>query len=111
MVKRKRASEIFGAVDPHLRVIDGGTRHRHQSKPLTKRDWERARGINCKICGQESFRLKNGICMRCLEKKESQDMDELGRKQTKRALVRALETGQITLSDMKAGRLHHLPRK
>jgi hypothetical protein len=103
--KRKRASEIFGAVDPHLTVIDGGTRHRHRSKPLTEMDWDSAEGVICKICGQESFRLKGGVCIHCLEKKELQDIDELGRKQTKRYLIRALQTGQITVSDAKAGRL------
>jgi len=104
--KRKRASEIFGEVDPHLRVIDGGTRRRHRSLPLIQMEWERARGVNCKICGQESFRLKDGVCIHCLEKNELEDVEEMGRKQTKRYLIRALQTGQITVSDAKAGRLH-----
>jgi hypothetical protein len=101
----KRASEIFGEVDPHLTVIDGGTRHRHLSKPLTQRDWDSAEGVICKICGQESFRLKGGVCIHCIERKELQDIEEMGRKQTKRYLIRALQTGQITVSDAKAGRL------
>jgi hypothetical protein len=106
--KRKKASEIFGPVDPNLKVIDGGKHHRHQcqNNHLSQDDWENAKGVNCKICGQESFRLKDGICIHCLEKKELQDIEEMGRKQTKRYLIRALQAGQITVSDAKAGRLH-----
>lgn len=106
--KRKKASEIFGAVDPNLKVIDGGThrRHRCEHRRLTQNDWDRAKGVNCKICGQESFKLKDGVCIHCLEKKDNRDMEELGRKQIKRYLIRALQAGQITVSDAKAGRLH-----
>lgn len=58
------------------------------------------------MCGQESFRLRDGICIHCLDKKVNQDMEEVGKKQTKRYLIRALQAGQITVSDAKAGRLH-----
>jgi len=108
--KRKKASEIFGSVDPNLKVVDGGThrrrRRQYQSDLLSQDDWDRAKGVNCKICGQESFRLKDGICIHCLEEKAIQDIEEMGRKQTKRYLIRALQAGQITVSDAKAGRLH-----
>jgi hypothetical protein len=92
---RKRASEIFAAVDPHLKVIDAGTRHGRRGKkakkltevagpapepykplPLTKEQWEAARGIICPICGEETYQLfpygftgTRKACKKCIEKR------------------------------------------
>lgn len=105
MKRFKKASEIFAPVDPHLKVIDRG-RHKHKRSQEDEM-WDRAQGVACKVCGQESFRLRDGVCIDCINKKDIRDMDEMGRQQTKRYLVREFEAGRITLSDMKAGRLVH----
>ena len=69
-----RASEIFGAVDPHLKVIDGGVR-RHSTKPTNNDDWEKSRGDICPRCHKEAlrFRPSYGFCVECGEKLDEKD--------------------------------------
>jgi len=80
MVKRKRASEIFGAVDPHLKVIDGGSRRRNSKRPSAKAeaDWNKLGGSKCPRCGIDAlrFRPEDGVCVFCgqaLNEKELRD--------------------------------------
>ena len=73
-----KASEIFGAVDPHLTVINRSHRRR-SSKPMTNKDWEKARGDICPGCGNDSLRFHNGICMECNNKKDLTDAREMER--------------------------------
>ena len=63
----KKASEIFAPVDPNLKVIDGGTRHKRWPKPLTQRDWEKSGGVRCPRCHKETvrFRPEDGVCIDC----------------------------------------------
>ena len=69
-MKRKRASEIFGTVDPNLRVIEG---HRH----LNKKDWKRSGGAVCPRCGKEAVRFRHGVCITCAQiLNENLDRDE-----------------------------------
>jgi len=76
--KMKRASEIFGSVDPHLNVIDRGHRRR-PVHPLTSKDWESAGGSFCSRCRQEALRFRpfDGVCLDCVrdidEKKDRED--------------------------------------
>ena len=60
-MKKLRASEIFAKVDPHLTVINGGSRKR--SKNL----WAATGGAFCPKCGQEAvrFRVEDGVCWQC----------------------------------------------
>jgi hypothetical protein len=105
MIKRKKASEIFGEVDPHLTVIDGGTRRRHRSMPLTQTDWDRARGVLCPRCNNETLRLINGVCPQCAREMS----DEWARGQedkTLRNYYRAkLRDGTLDLHRMREGLL------
>jgi hypothetical protein len=92
---RKKSSEIFGAVDPHLTVIDAGHRRRgsgkrtvklsevatsppgpYHSPPLTEEQWNNARGVNCPLCGNETHRLypygysgKRQACKDCIDRR------------------------------------------
>ena len=73
---KKKASEIFAAVDPHLKVIDGGTRRR-KKKELS--DWEKLDGAKCPKCGKDAlrFRPEDGVCMVCAgEANEKELRDE-----------------------------------
>lgn len=92
----KRASEIFGAVDPHLRVIDGG--HRRHHKPLIGGDWERANCVAdplwgdslpaCPVCGNGTIRFLNGLCPECDNKRQMDNAHIMERKARERELFR-----------------------
>ena len=74
-IKKKKASELFATVDPHLIVIDGGIRHKHRTN---KEAWESSGGAICPRCGEETvrFRPEDGVCRQCaslLNVKEDQD--------------------------------------
>lgn len=64
-MKRKRASEIFGGVDPNLKVIDAF--HRHPKKSLS--NWEATGGAFCPRCKAEAvrFRPQDGVCRQCAD--------------------------------------------
>lgn len=70
-LKRKRASEIFAAVDPHLTVIDAGRRHRRAKRlsPKGQADWDNSGGAKCPSCGQDAvrFRPEDGVCVFCAQ--------------------------------------------
>ena len=77
---KKRASEIFAAVDPHLKVIDGGSRRRRARRlsPKGQADWDNLGGAKCPRCGQDAvrFRPEDGVCIFCagvLNEKELRD--------------------------------------
>jgi uncharacterized Zn finger protein (UPF0148 family) len=79
-MKRKRASEIFAAVDPNLKVIDGGSRRRRRRKLSAQSmlDWQKLGGTKCPRCGQDAlrFRPQDGVCIVCagqLNEKELRD--------------------------------------
>ena len=78
-MKRKKASEIFAAVDPHLKVIDGGTHRRHKKK---ESDWEKLNGAKCPRCGQDAlrFRPEDGVCIFCAQKMNERELSEENKK-------------------------------
>ncbi|KKN48225.1 hypothetical protein LCGC14_0654870 [marine sediment metagenome] len=73
-MKRKRASEIFGPVDPALKVVNGGRCKRSKSWDA----WNKSGGAICPRCGQAAvrFRPEDGVCRQCgdvLNEKQIQD--------------------------------------
>jgi len=104
MFKKKRASEIFGEVDPHLTVIDG-TRRRHRSLPLTHSDWERAKGIICQVCGRETLQSFNGLCPQCANAKEAGRVEGQENGAMRRYYSRKISEGTLDLHRMKEGLL------
>jgi len=74
-MKRKRASEIFGSVDPELHVID---RRRHTGRKGKTRDWERAGGVFCPQCNQEAvrFRPRDGLCLECVRAQDEKQISD-----------------------------------
>ena len=105
MVKRKRASEIFGEVDPHLTVIDGGTRRRHHSKPLNQTNWDRAKGVICPGCGRETLQVINGLCPQCTNAEEAERVEEQENNTMRRYYSRRITEGTLDLHRMKEGLL------
>ena len=105
MIKRKRASEIFGEVDPHLTVIAGGTRHRHRSTPLTQKDWDRAKGIICQECGRETLQSIDGLCLQCANAKEANRLEEQENNSMRHYYARKISEGTLDLHRMKEGLL------
>ncbi len=65
-MQKKKASELFASVDPHLKVIDGGIRRKQHSK---QEDWEAAGGGICPRCKEEvvRFRPQDGVCRACAD--------------------------------------------
>ena len=73
-METKRASEIFGQVDPHLTVID-----RHTGRRAKASDWRRSGGELCPRCLKEAvrFRPRDGVCVECvrvISEKEERDI-------------------------------------
>ena len=94
-MRKKRASEIFGQVDPSLTVISGGAGRRggkkkakklseiaappvepYNPKPLTEDDWSQGKGEICPICGEEVMQLlpygftgTRKACAGCIERR------------------------------------------
>ena len=101
-MEKKRASEIFRLVDPHLRVIDGGT---HRKRRLTKVDWDNTGGVTCPSCGQEALRMIDGICLQCYRNKVAEREKREEDKAERRYYKEQLRKGTISLAQMREGRL------
>jgi predicted amidophosphoribosyltransferase len=71
-MRRKKASEIFGGVDPHLKVVDGGVRRSSRRRVSTEEEWAKSGGLFCPQCGDEVVRLIDGICRQCFLKQEAE---------------------------------------
>lgn len=101
-MKKKRASEIFAQVDPHLKVINGGTHYRYHKKTrLNQEDWEKVGGLYCASCGDEVVRLINGLCVSCSNMAEAKRMEKFERTREKRYYIDQLRKGRMTLTQMK----------
>ena len=100
-MKKKRASEIFGSVDPHLKVIPA----RRKSHRLTNEDWEKTGGIYCSSCHQETVRLLEGLCPQCQQDLENERARIAEDKAEKRYYKDQLRKGTISLAQMREGRL------
>lgn len=100
-MRRKKASEIFAAVDPHLKVIDGGRRRKRKKRELT--EWEKAGGVFCPACREETVRILRGVCPSCFKKLDAERIEKLAVQSKKRYYWGELQAGRITLSQMKKG--------
>ena len=119
-MKKKTARELFAEVDPHLKVINGGTRkhgsvaqglepspHKrgvvgsNPTRPTN--NWEKAGGAFCPGCGAEVVRFQNGVCVECYNIQESVRITKLADKQRKRYAWNAIMRGELTLSQVRKG--------
>ena len=101
-MKKKRASEIFRLVDPHLRVIDGGT---HRKRRLNEVDWDKLGGVTCPSCNRETVRIINGVCLQCHRDRVAEREKKKEDKAERRYYKEQLRKGTISLAQMKEGRL------
>jgi len=91
-MRKKKASEIFGPVDPGLTVIDRGWRGKKKAKtlaevavpslgpykpqPITEEEWEKSEGVICPICGEKTLQLfpygyigNRKACRKCIDRR------------------------------------------
>ncbi len=103
---KKRASEIFAEVDPHLKVISGGAnRRRHGKSHLNDSDWDRAGGQHCPQCKAEIVRLVSGLCPQCHQEAEAERARKLEDRTERRYYSDQMRKGTISLAQMREGRL------
>lgn len=67
-------------------------------------NWDAAAGVMCSSCGQESFRVKDGLCFPCYEQRTVEGVEKAEVKRVKRSCMRRLNNGTLTLADLRAGR-------
>lgn len=64
------------AVDPNLNIIPGGVRrHTHR---VSEQEWNKATGVNCRNCGREVFRSRDGLCLECWDKENEIEVRDKG---------------------------------
>ena len=91
-MRKKKASEIFGPVDPGLTVIDRGWRGKKKAKtlaeatvpslgpykpqPITEEEWEKSEGVICPMCGEKTLQLfpygyvgNRKACRKCIDRR------------------------------------------
>lgn len=71
---------------------------------MNDQEWENGRGVNCRQCGREVFRIINGRCLACHEGRTTDEVMKADLKRRKRSAMRLLNSGKITLADLRAGR-------
>ena len=72
---------------------------------VTMRDFNACGGVFCPKCQVETLRILNGYCPGCNRARENEIEDRKGRKALKRYFVRKFNRGEVTLAEMRAGRL------
>jgi len=91
-MRKKKASEIFGPVDPGLTVVDRGWRGKKKAKtiaeiavpspgpykpqPITEEEWEKSEGVICPMCGEKTLQLfhygyvgNRKACKKCIDRR------------------------------------------
>ena len=75
-----------------------------EQSPDTGKDWEKAAGVICPSCGEETLRLIEDKCPQChraiIAGRETRMEDQAERRHVKRLL----QEGKISLRDLREGR-------
>lgn len=61
---------------------------------LKDKDWEKARGVICSNCGEETLRVIASLCPQCHN-------DKLDTEHSRRVYQRALRRGTVSLAQMR----------
>lgn len=98
----KRASEIFGPVDPNLKVIDRG-RGRRKKKELS--DWDKLSGAKCPRCGNDAlrFRPQDGVCIFCAQELNEKELRD---ERSKERFIRYMKAHNARIDRNKKARHH-----
>ena len=102
-MRYRNVREAISAVDPDLKIIPGGVRRRKR-KP-DKNEWEKAGGLFCTRCGQETVRIFNGVCLNCSREDIARDEQKQADRAEKQYYRKKLSEGTISLAQMREGRL------
>lgn len=63
-----RLAEVLHRVDPNLHIVEARPWPGKRRTKMSRGDWDKAAGINCRNCGREVFRTRDELCMGCWEK-------------------------------------------
>jgi len=74
-------------------------------KKLTRDDFDKATGVICPTCKQETMRIIDGRCPRCNDLIKKEEAERMEAKSMRRYYRRALNEGTISLQQMKENRL------
>lgn len=88
------------AVDPNLNIVPGGVR-RHKASAL---QWDKAAGLNCPNCGNETLRIFDGLCFQCYQVKVLENEKRVEDKSMRRLYSRRLREGTMSLREMRENR-------
>lgn len=72
---------------------------------MDQTEWDKASGIICSNCEQETLRIIDGVCLQCYRAKVAEEEERLGRKRERRYYAEQLRRGTISLAQMREGRL------
>lgn len=91
------------AVDPNLTIISG---HRRKEKVGTHLDdWERAAGVICSHCTNDTLQLINDLCPKCHHEKEAMRMERVEESTMRHYYKKEIRQGTISLARMREGYL------
>jgi NMD protein affecting ribosome stability and mRNA decay len=70
----------------------------------TLQDWETARGEVCSECGQETLRIREGLCPQCYNRKKMEQDIRFEERATRRSYRARLRAGTVSLAELREGR-------
>ncbi len=104
----KELARRLKEVDLHLTVVSGGVRRKVKRNPVQgsfNTEWDNARGVECSECKQETLRVISGMCPHCMGEKAGEQAKKEGEVAEKKYYIEALKRGDISLDQMREGRL------
>ena len=90
-------------MDPALNVID--RKYRKKGWKSKVQEWDKAAGVTCPSCGQETFRTVDGSCLQCYNDKVAEREKKVEARAERRYYKDGLKKGTISLAQMRKGRL------
>lgn len=71
----------------------------------TQNDWDRAGGLFCPQCNQETVRLINGVCPTCAKVNSEKASENIEEKSTRNYIKYRLREGTLSLPALRSGQL------
>ena len=70
---------------------------------LSNEDFDKVQGIVCNQCGEETFRILNGLCPQCQLQSEAARAERAEERAMRKYYKRRLRRGDISLAQVKDG--------